>query len=50
MYKNRHVAKHRTGSENTGGSPQEVGVFVVCPTEVPTDRELFKAFVCSAHI
>ena len=33
-----------------GGSPQEVGVVVVRPTEVPTDGERLTASVCSAHI
>lgn len=34
MYKQlnfKHVAKHRTGSENARGSPQEACVFVVRP-------------------
>lgn len=34
------MAKHRTGSENAGGSPQEVSVFV----ERPTTRGLFKTY------
>lgn len=45
----KHLAKHRTGSENAGGSPQEVSVSVARPTEVPAARVLFKASVYTSH-